>query len=80
MTADPTVPDATSASAAREAPSSPAPAVPACDHVVGCAAMMLSSKATITPTSASVVDAAPRTTDADVDAPTLAVEPPPPRR
>jgi hypothetical protein len=62
------------------APSAPSPAGLACDHVVGCAVMVFSSTQTIAITPATVVGAAPRTADADVSAPTLAVEPPPPRR
>jgi hypothetical protein len=60
--------------------SAPSPAGLACDHVVGCAVMVFSSTQTIATTPVTVVDAAPRTADAGVSAPTLAVEPPPPRR
>jgi hypothetical protein len=62
------------------APSAPSPGRLACDHVVGCAVMVLSSPQTIATTPVTVADAAPRTAGADVSAPTLAVEPPPPRR
>lgn len=57
-----------------------APTSPACDHVVGCAVMVLSTNQGIAGTPVTVLDAAPRTTDAGVDAPAPAVEPPPPRR
>jgi hypothetical protein len=65
---------------ATPAPSAPSPAGVACDHVVGCAVMVFPSTQTIVITPVTVVGAAPRTADADVSAPTLAVEPPPPRR
>jgi hypothetical protein len=63
-----------------DAPSAPDPSVPACDHVVGCTVMVLASRPTIALAPITPMDAAPRTTAADVDAPIPAVEPPPPRR
>lgn len=56
------------------------PTAPACDHVVGCAVMVLSANQGIASAPVTVMDAASRATDADVDAPAPAVEPPPPRR
>ena len=62
------------------APSAPSPAGLGCDHVVGCAVMALSSTQTVVMTPITMRDAAPRTTDAALDAPMRALEPPPPRR
>lgn len=60
-------------------PQTPSPR-PSCDHAVGCAVMVLSTTQSITDTPVLAVDAAPRTAAVAVDAPTSAVEPPPPRR
>lgn len=62
------------------APATPAaPAMPACDHLVGCAVMVVASAPTVTVVPVTVPEAAPRWTAAHLDAPVLALEPPPPR-
>lgn len=56
-----------------------APTMPACDHLVGCAVMVVASAPTVTVVPVAVPEAAPRWTAAHVNAPVMALEPPPPR-
>lgn len=57
----------------------PAPAMPACDHLVGCAVMVVASAPMVETVPVVVPEAAPRWTASQPDAPVRALEPPPPR-
>ncbi len=64
---------------AQDSQSKRGPQAPACDHLVGCAVMVVASAPTVTVVPVTVPEAAPRWVAAHLDAPVMALEPPPPR-